>query len=291
MTTDSGVIRSLSLGGALQHIEILTAAYRRHVFARHSHETVAIGVINRGRGSFWCRGQVHLAYTGQVVVIPAGEVHTGASASDATLRYTMLYVPTDMITSPDFPRPVVTDVRLAHALLAVTSRIARNEDRLGIESALAHVVSLLESHGGVARTCLDEPVAIRRVRAYIEERLAQPISLDDLALVAELNPEYLIRTFHRAVGLPPHAYLVQMRIERARRLLSAGVPPAGVAAAVGFVDQSHLTRQFKRHLGTTPARYQECTRQGSTSRAGYEPWNAISDGPRRRCGGSRDGRT
>ncbi|HYM70106.1 MAG TPA: helix-turn-helix transcriptional regulator, partial [bacterium] len=66
---------------------------------------------------------------------------------------------------------------------------------------------------------------------------------------------HLCRTFHREVGLPPHAYQTQVRVERARSLLRNGVPIAEAAAAVGFYDQAHLTRQFKRVIGVTPGQY------------------------------------
>lgn len=65
---------------------------------------------------------------------------------------------------------------------------------------------------------------------------------------------HLVRTFSREFGIAPHQYLVTRRIDRARRLLLAGGPPHAVAAATGFHDQSHLTRHFKRVVGTTPAR-------------------------------------
>ncbi len=71
----------------------------------------------------------------------------------------------------------------------------------------------------------------------------------------DASPTHLVRAFTRRFGLPPHAYLVARRVEAARRMLLAGRPPAEVAATVGFHDQAHLTRQFRRHVGTTPGRF------------------------------------
>ena len=64
-----------------------------------------------------------------------------------------------------------------------------------------------------------------------------------------------MRSFSREVGIPPHRYLTGRRLDRARRLLLAGGRPAEVAAEVGFHDQAHLTRHFKRMLGVTPGAY------------------------------------
>ncbi|MCP6275069.1 helix-turn-helix domain-containing protein, partial [Klebsiella pneumoniae] len=65
----------------------------------------------------------------------------------------------------------------------------------------------------------------------------------------------LTRAFKAAFGLAPHAYLVQLRLSRARRLLADGLSPAETAAALGFADQSHLGRWFRRAYGLTPAAY------------------------------------
>jgi transcriptional regulator GlxA family with amidase domain len=73
--------------------------------------------------------------------------------------------------------------------------------------------------------------------------------------VSGLSRFHLLRVFSKEIGLPPHAYQIRLRIERARTMLRKGIPPALVAGATGFADQSHFTRHFKRVWGITPARY------------------------------------
>ena len=73
--------------------------------------------------------------------------------------------------------------------------------------------------------------------------------------IANLNPFYLLRTFRDRVGMPPYEYLTQVRVARAKRLLSQGYAIAQVTQQTGFVDRSHLTRQFKRFVGVTPGKY------------------------------------
>jgi AraC-like DNA-binding protein len=70
-----------------------------------------------------------------------------------------------------------------------------------------------------------------------------------------------VRTFSRKFGISPHQYLTGRRVDLARRLLLDGMPPGAAAAAVGFCDQSHLNRSFKRLLGTSPGRYARGDRQ------------------------------
>ena len=79
-----------------------------------------------------------------------------------------------------------------------------------------------------------------------------PTTLADLAGAVGASPTHVVRAFTRRFGLPPHAYVVARRVDAARRLLLAGRSPADVAATVGFHDQPHLTRHFRRHVGTTP---------------------------------------
>jgi AraC-like DNA-binding protein len=81
------------------------------------------------------------------------------------------------------------------------------------------------------------------------------VTLGELAAVAGLSRFELVRRFREQIGIPPHAFQTNLRIEQARRLLAGGVAPAAVAATCGFADQPHLTRTFKRAVGVTPARY------------------------------------
>ncbi len=80
-------------------------------------------------------------------------------------------------------------------------------------------------------------------------------TLAAMARTLGASPTHLVRAFTRTFGVPPHAYLVGRRVDAARRLILDGVPAADVAAATGFHDQPHLTRHFRRYVGTTPGRF------------------------------------
>lgn len=84
---------------------------------------------------------------------------------------------------------------------------------------------------------------------------AAELALSTLAAAAGLSRYQFLRAFSRLTGLPPHAYLLQRRVQRARRLVRAGLPLAEAAAASGFADQSHMTRCFVRSLGLTPGAF------------------------------------
>jgi AraC-like DNA-binding protein len=90
---------------------------------------------------------------------------------------------------------------------------------------------------------------------YMRQRFAQSVRLASVAQECGLNTFHLIRVFRRVVGVPPYAYLVQLRVNRAQTMLSEGSSVADVAYSCGFSDQSHLTRTFKKVLGVPPGQY------------------------------------
>lgn len=86
--------------------------------------------------------------------------------------------------------------------------------------------------------------------------MAEPPTLEVLAVELGTSPFALLRAFKKQFGMPPHTWLTDARVRRARRLLDAGVAPSVAAAEVGFTDQPHLNRHFTRIVGVPPGAYQ-----------------------------------
>lgn len=93
------------------------------------------------------------------------------------------------------------------------------------------------------------------IRGYLEAHLADRVTLADLARETGLTAYAVHRGFRRDTGIPPYRYLTQLRVRRAGDLLHAGHSPVMVAQAVGFADQSHLNRHFRRLVGVTPGTF------------------------------------
>jgi AraC-like DNA-binding protein len=109
-------------------------------------------------------------------------------------------------------------------------------------------------HGGLA------PGITRRISEYIDSHLGENISLEAMAEMAGLSVYHFSRAFRQSIGVAPHGYLLQRRIEHAAHLLSrTELPLSEIALAVGFSDHSHFARRFRRLTGTTPsvARWQQ----------------------------------
>ena len=98
---------------------------------------------------------------------------------------------------------------------------------------------------------------LRAVLDYIEECLAEPITLRQLAQLAGVSPRHFERAFRQAVGMPLHAYVIERRVAAARRLLleDRTLPVETIAAQVGFSNSSHLALAFRRHTGHSPAAF------------------------------------
>jgi AraC family transcriptional regulator len=100
------------------------------------------------------------------------------------------------------------------------------------------------------------PERLRRVRDYVEAHLDDDLSLTMLANIACLSPYHFSRSFKQATGVGPQRYVIQRRLECAKRLLRhTHQPLALIAQEAGFADQSHLTQMFRREMGVTPGRF------------------------------------
>ncbi len=105
-----------------------------------------------------------------------------------------------------------------------------------------------------------EPAPVRQARELLQERWSDNVQLDELVVASGVGRFHLIRAFHAALGLPPHAYQIRIRVARAMTLIRLGVPLVEVALRTGFADQSHLTRHFTRVIGVSPGRYRQAVR-------------------------------
>jgi len=259
MTEHVRFVRDAALG-----VELLSARYVTHRFGLHTHDTYVVGVVTGGAARFLSGGRGYVCPSGTLMLIEPEEAHTGGAGVAAGWSYRMLYPSPALLqrltgTIPSFGPRVVVDRPLARTLLAAHAALAGTADELAKETlAVAAFGLLVRRHAGVQDRA-PSPVAcawiVERVRAHVAEHFAERITLADLARVAEVSPFHLARVVKRGLGLAPHAYVNQVRIRHARVLLARGGAPAEVALAVGFCDQSHLGRHFKRTVGVSPAQF------------------------------------
>jgi AraC-like DNA-binding protein len=268
------------LGG----LELVEASHPRPRFGRHAHATYAIGLVERGANRFRYRGAFHTAPAGALCTVTPDEPQEVEPTGDLGFAYRCLYPDADRLMATAeavagrrvrrtlaLP-PVIEDAVTARLVAALFAADRAGASPLERETRLVGLLARVTTRHALEPVTACErslPAAgIARARDHLEAHLSRNVALAALASIAELDPFSLLRGFAKAYGLPPHAWLTQARVRRAQALLRAGSAPAEVAAAVGFADQSHLTRHFRRLLGYTPGRYLEAARGARRRPAG-----------------------
>jgi AraC-like DNA-binding protein len=269
-------------------VEVFHARYVDHAYPMHTHDAWTLLLVDAGavRYDLDRRGRSHGALPAALTLLPPGVAHDGRAATAHGFRKRVLYLD-DSVLGPDLvgaavDAPSITDDPLLRRVAALHGALAHPGDALEAESRLALIAQRLRDHlrprgtapgpRGTApgpRGTVPGPPAARKIadafRDLLDARTVPGVTLAEAAAILHAHPTHLVRAFRDAFGLPPHAYLTGRRVERARALLLEGRRPADVAAAAGFYDQSHLTRYFKRYLGTAPATYPSAVPAGSGS--------------------------
>jgi AraC-like DNA-binding protein len=151
----------------------------------------------------------------------------------------------------------IGDPPLRAAICELHDCLVVGPETLDAEARLARVGERITGHltRGARLVPAPEPGVVRQLRQLLDDHLTSDVSLAWAAATLERSVPHLVRSFTRQFGLSPHAYVVGRRVDAARRLMLRSAAPAVVAAVVGFYDQAHFTRHFKRHTATTPASY------------------------------------
>jgi AraC-like DNA-binding protein len=241
--------------------EVFHAHFVGHAYPSHTHEVWTLLIVDDGAIRFDLDRHEHGAVRPTVTLLPPHVPHDGRSATDHGFRKRVLYLDTTVlgpelagaaVDQPSLPgRALRYRIHQLHQVLADPTGTFEAECRLAF--IRDHLVSRLQRRSVEAGPPARDLAG--RLRELLDARTAEGVTLAEAAAVLHAHPAHLVRAFTERHGLPPHRYLTGRRVELARRLLLAGQPPASVAVAAGFCDQSHLTRTFRRHLGVSPARY------------------------------------
>jgi len=233
-----------------------------HVF----HERYEVCACRTAAAGWRYRGKSQFLNDGSLMLMEPGEVHRTTVVHKYS-DFKVLFIDAELfkiaakevglVGTPHLRLSQSEDPRLFRATYRFCASAVARDTPLAQQSWFASCVRLLL--GCVEQTprleTANAQTALERAKRYLRERFNEPVHLDELSTATGLSRFHLAHTFARHVGMPPHTYQIHVRIERASELLRAGIPPADAAARVGFADQSHFTRHFKRIWRTTPARY------------------------------------
>jgi AraC-like DNA-binding protein len=252
----------------LTGVELFRGAYKRYQASRHFHSGPAIGIVSRGAMSSYVRGATHTLPQGTVFLINPGEVHApGPALSDGwVLR--AFYFSGDFYSGLArslglgelrFSQLFVRNRLLTQKLLSLHRNMEESGTKLDLETIILSVFEKIAQHY-VEMPLMDrKPKAehgkVKRAKEFLIDNHRHALTLKEIAAVVELSPYHLLRVFHSTVGLTPHDFLTQTRVEKAKRLLCLGNTISDTAMDTGFVDQAHFTRRFKAIVGVTPGQY------------------------------------
>jgi AraC-like DNA-binding protein len=252
-------------------VEAIRARFAGHAYDLHQHDDWLAGITDRGIQDFFCRGSRQRSTPERVILIEPGEMHDGQAGSAGGFAYTMLYLPQAWLRAglaetpwrdPAFRTTLADDARLGRAIRTARNALASPVERLARDAALDAVLHRLRPH--LCRperniNAMSDALVARQARERLNDEFAEDIGADALARAAGASDRFqLARAFRAAYGTSPHAYLVQIRLLRARDMLARGERPAAVSITSGFADQSHLGHWFRRAYGMTPAAYRTC---------------------------------
>jgi AraC-like DNA-binding protein len=236
-------------------------------FAPHRHDAYAIGVTLRGVQSFDYRGTTEHSEAGCAFVIHPDERHDGRAGTDEGFRYRIVYIEPRLISEAlhgralPFVRDAVTrESRFHDAICAALDAFDAPIEDLQFDDVIARLADALAAHDPAPRRA--DAVAgygVDAARACLDESVGA-VSSAALERLTGLSRFELSRQFRRRLGTSPHRYAVMRRLERARRVVASGSSLAEAAAACGFADQSHMTRQFKRAYGVSPGQWRALMR-------------------------------
>jgi AraC-like DNA-binding protein len=262
-------------------IETFRAHFTGHAYDPHWHDTYLIGFTEQGVQQFNCRKKMCTSLAGGSFLLEPGEIHDGNAPSEGGFTYRQLYLPVPWLhqnlkslfhDTPDkfelnIGQNLMQDMQLTASISAAFSALHYQEPKIVREACLDQMLEHTSKHlswrkkGEETRNLLNNTQChlALQTREYLRANINQDINLESLAVALGTDRFRLTRRFKAAFGLAPHAYLIQLRLARARTLLSQGWSPIQVASELCFSDQSHLGRWFRRAYRLTPSAYQKQT--------------------------------
>lgn len=250
------------------------ALFTTHEFPLHTHEALVVAVTETGGSVVKSRGHVEQAHHEALFVFNPGEPHAGWMGRSSHWKYRAFYLAKPSMERlardlglprlPGFTRNLFADPDLIDGFLDLHAACDGGEPRESRDELMVATFGrLFARHGGRTAQLVADRELFRRAAKLMHDRFAEPLQLGDVAAALGLTKFQLIGLFKQAIGLTPHVYLTQVRLNAACRSLKRGRSLAETAIESGFYDQSAMNRHFKRCYAITPLQFASANLAGS----------------------------
>ncbi|KJY82139.1 transcriptional regulator [Vibrio galatheae] len=255
----------------LPWIEMRIASQSTACYQAHSHDEFSFGIIEQGKANYRNHKTTHHIGKGDIVTINPADVHS-CNPEAGTWSYSMLFVDTEQMGrvqqevigqshlgySADytpFRNALERNERIKSRYLSLFQGLQNEASELEVYTRLYDFIEAVHGQTPLSNKPLPSS-SLKRVQEKLLDDVSRTPHLEHLAKEAQMSRYQLLRAFKHYYGLPPHAYLMDEKIKRAKVMLKSGQEIADVALELGFADQAHFQRQFKKKIAVTPKFYQ-----------------------------------
>ncbi len=257
----------------IKGVEICSVEKSCHIFPNHAHDDIyALSLIVSG--ATYCKGiqnsDLTVNESGMVLLNP-GQVHSGVPVNNTPISYWMIYIDIQTMKSfashifekedmlPEFNQMILRNKEIASHFQSVLNGFTKSRDSFENEILLHEFLYSLFNFSGAIKPVIPpvgyENEAVNLARDYLSQDLDSGLSLDNLARKVGISRFHFIRLFKKHMGVSPHQFRIQRRIQASKSLIRKGLPLSEVALETGFSDQSHFTNKFRQYTGATPSQY------------------------------------
>ena len=257
----------------LKGMELSRARFRSFTFEKHVHLDYHIGAVSHGAQQYLHKGQHYQLTPNCLSTLNPDESHNGQSLDPNGYCAHVMSLPVDFVnniatelkqTSLFFNAPIIEDRQLSQQFMRLHQLLTEKQhcaSSLQTETLLtAFVTELFCRYASITENKMpSKSLSLRQmdtIKQQLHEQLNANVELTSLANSIGLSKFQFLRQFKSATGMTPHAYLTRLRLEYAKKALIAGNTAIDTAYQVGFFDQSHFNKAFKRAFLTTPAHFQ-----------------------------------
>ncbi|MBN1186280.1 MAG: AraC family transcriptional regulator [Bacteroidales bacterium] len=227
-----------------------------NVFPVHFHSSYILGVIELGEREFTYRGETSILKPDDIFIVQPFEPHSGKSVDNSDHSYKVISL--NLNASYYFPKLVLHQTDLGNKIKEFHALAEYEHSSIQLISLYDEIILQLRKFSVENYTaCIDENTSskISLAKQFIENNCMRDISLKEISSVACLSEFHFNRIFHRCYGLSPYAYYIVCKMKKSQKVILEQKSVIETTYDIGFFDQSHFTKLFKKHIGVTPGKY------------------------------------